>query len=166
MRERFPKSAEIASAKALLRLRSMLPSAIRRSSRSLPLGAPSRLCAARWSSSKRAASVDASVMAGGKYASGLRSSVGVGAFSIGGHARPDSREGCMKSVWASGVKRLVPLAVAGLLLSGCDNATTPAASGAPLSVPDKSVALCMDPIAREVAFTAPDAKDILQVLAL
>jgi len=69
----------------------------------------------------------------------------------------------MKSVLAG----LVPVLAAGLLLDGCDNAATPAAapSGAP-AVPDKAVALCTDPIVREVAFTAPDAKDVLQVVAI
>lgn len=67
----------------------------------------------------------------------------------------------MKSVLAG----LTPLIAAGLFLAGCDNPTTTAAPGG-AAVPDKSVALCMDPIVREVAFTAPDAKDVLQVVAI
>jgi hypothetical protein len=55
------------------------------------------------------------------------------------------------------------MAVAGLLLAGCDNATTPAAAPA---AADKSATLCMDPIVKEVAFTAPDAKDVLEVVAI
>ena len=69
----------------------------------------------------------------------------------------------MKSPFALRCMGLVPVAVVGLLLTGCNRLTTPAGGSA---VPDKSVALCMDPIVREVAFTAADAKDVLQVVAV
>jgi hypothetical protein len=67
----------------------------------------------------------------------------------------------MKSMF--GLRCLVPSLAVGLLLSGCDSPATPAAAPA---VPEKSAALCMDPVVREVAFTAPDAKDIFQVVAV
>jgi hypothetical protein len=67
----------------------------------------------------------------------------------------------MKSLF--GLRQLVPSLAVGLLLFGCDGPATPAAAPA---VSKKSAALCMDPIVREVAFTAPDAKDVLQVMAV
>jgi hypothetical protein len=69
----------------------------------------------------------------------------------------------MKSVFGLRCAGLVPVAAVGLLLSGCDRLTAPVAAPA---VQDISAALCMDPIVREVAFTAPDAKDVLQVVAV
>jgi hypothetical protein len=64
--------------------------------------------------------------------------------------------------------RFLALAAAGIL-AGCDGSLNKAASapeGGTVTAPSNSVALCTAPVRREIAFTAPDAKDILEIIAV